>query len=136
MSKTTSTRVLITIDDRSNATLTLNRPDVHNALDPEMVRASPSVARDKAVRAVVIAGAGFCAAPDIAHMRQSAHFTKKQNFNSAANRHLFPRALLAEETHSRRGARRRARRWLRHRRGLRHRNCDALGLSEVKMSKQ
>ncbi|MDH4149592.1 MAG: enoyl-CoA hydratase/isomerase family protein [Betaproteobacteria bacterium] len=90
MSKTTSTRVLITIDDRGNATLTLNRPDVHNAFDPEMVRALTEalnqVARDKAVRAVVIAGAGksFCAGADIAHMRQSAHFTKKQNFDGAS----------------------------------------------------
>ncbi len=90
MSKTTSTRVLTTIDDRGNATLTLNRPDVHNAFDPEMVRALTAalshVAKDDAVRAVVIEGAGrsFCAGADIAHMRQSAQFTKKQNYDGAS----------------------------------------------------
>ena len=90
MSKTSSSRVLTTIDDRGNATLTLNRPDVHNAFDPDMVRALTAalshVAKDNAVRAVVIEGTGksFCAGADIAHMRQSARFTKKQNYDGAS----------------------------------------------------
>jgi len=89
MSKTISTRVVATIDDHGNATITLNRPDVHNAFDPDMVQALTvalnQVAKNDAVRAVVIAGAGksFCAGADIAHMRQSAQFTKAQNFKGA-----------------------------------------------------
>ncbi len=90
MSKTISTRVLTTIDDYGNATLTLNRPEVHNAFDPEMVRALTTalkkIAKDDSVRAVVIAGTGknFCAGADIAHMRQSARFTKLQNYRGAS----------------------------------------------------
>lgn len=90
MSKsTTGTRVLTSIDDSGNATITLNRPEVHNAFDPDMVReltaALKNIARNDAIRAVVIAGAGksFCAGADIAHMRQSAKFTKAQNYKGA-----------------------------------------------------
>ncbi len=90
MSKSTAgARVLTAIDDFGNAVITLNRPEVHNAFDPEMVRALTAtladIAADDAIRAVVIAGAGksFCAGADIAHMRQSAKFTKAQNFKGA-----------------------------------------------------
>jgi methylglutaconyl-CoA hydratase len=90
MSKTTGTRVLRSTDDFGNVTLTLNRPDVHNAFDPEMVRelttALESIQDDEGVRAVVIAGAGksFCAGADIGHMRASAKFTLAQNRKNAA----------------------------------------------------
>ncbi len=85
-----STRVLTSTDEYGNVTVTLNRPDVHNAFDPEMVKALTGtlhrIAKDKSIRAVVIAGAGksFCAGADIAHMRQSAHFTKAQNYKGAS----------------------------------------------------
>ncbi len=92
MSKSTaSARVLTTIDDFGNATVMLNRPEVHNAFDPDMVRALTAtladIAADDAIRAVVIAGAGksFCAGADIAHMRQSAKFTKSQNHKAAGD---------------------------------------------------
>lgn len=83
-------RVLKSVDDYGNATLTLNRPEVHNAFDPDMVReltvALEDIGRDDTVRAVVIAGAGlsFCAGADIAHMRQSAQFTRAQNYTRAS----------------------------------------------------
>ncbi len=89
MRKNTGTRVLQTIDEYGNATLTLNRPEVHNAFDPDMVRALTvaleGLGKDDTVRAVVIAGAGpsFCAGADIAHMRKSAQFTKVQNHKAA-----------------------------------------------------
>ncbi len=101
MSKTISTRVLTTIDDYGNATLTLNRPEVHNAFDPEMVRALTTalknIAKDDSVRAVVIAGTGknFCAGADIAHMRQSARFTKLQNYRGASESAGMFHALYA-----------------------------------------
>jgi methylglutaconyl-CoA hydratase len=102
MSKSTaSTRVLTSIDEYGNAIITLNRPDVHNAFDPEMVRALTAVladiAADDAVRAVVIAGAGksFCAGADIAHMRQSARFTKAQNYKAASESARMFQALYA-----------------------------------------
>ena len=86
---TDQSRVLQHIDAQGNAFLTLNRPDVHNAFDPEMVAALTRILgqlnRDPAVRAVVIRGAGksFCAGADIAHMRASAKFTRTQNHRNA-----------------------------------------------------
>lgn len=89
MSKNTAPRVLTAVDDYGNVTLTLNRPEVHNAFDPEMVQALTAafedIGRDDRVRAVVIAGAGpsFCAGADIVHMRKSAQFTPAQNHKAA-----------------------------------------------------
>lgn len=82
-------RVLFQIDEAGNASLTLNRPDVHNAFDPEMVEALTDalerVARSPEVRALVLRGAGtsFCAGADIAHMRKSATCTPEQNYEAA-----------------------------------------------------
>jgi enoyl-CoA hydratase/carnithine racemase len=58
------------------ATLTFNRPDKRNAMNDEMrtqfIQALESAAGDKAVRALVLTGAGkgFCAGGDIAGMEQ------------------------------------------------------------------
>jgi methylglutaconyl-CoA hydratase len=76
-------------DDFGNVILTLNRPEVHNAFDPEMVAelttALENLRGNDRVRAVVIAGAGksFCAGADIAHMRRSAKFSRAQNEKAA-----------------------------------------------------
>lgn len=78
-------KLITRIDDDGNAVVMLNRPDVHNAFDPEMVEAlTASLTRlgaDPHVRAVVLIGAGesFCAGADIGHMKKSAGYTKKQN---------------------------------------------------------
>lgn len=102
MSKpTASARVLTAIDDFGNAIITLNRPEAHNAFDPDMVRALTAtladIAAEASIRAVVIAGAGksFCAGADIAHMRQSAKFTKVQNFKAAGESARMFHALYA-----------------------------------------
>lgn len=82
-------KVLSQIDKDGNATVALNRPEVHNALDPEMgaqlVQTLKALEANPKVRAVVIMGQGesFCAGADIGHMRRSAKFSKKQNFQSA-----------------------------------------------------
>lgn len=97
MSKTGSApRVLLQRDDFGNATLTLNRPEVHNAFDSEMVQALTealeAINEDDGVRAVVISGAGksFCSGADISHMRASAKFTPAQNRkNAAASARMF-----------------------------------------------
>jgi enoyl-CoA hydratase/carnithine racemase len=58
------------------ATITLNRPEVLNALSPEMtdglLQAIDALARDERVRVVVITGAGraFCAGGDVTTMRE------------------------------------------------------------------
>jgi methylglutaconyl-CoA hydratase len=67
----------------------LNRPDVHNAFDPEMVDALTSTLNqleaDDKVRAIVLTGAGpsFCAGADIGHMKKSAAFSREQNLDNA-----------------------------------------------------
>ena len=82
-------KVLSQIDKDGNATVALNRPEVHNALDPEMgaqlITALRTLEADPKVRAVVLMGQGksFCAGADIAHMRKSAKFTREQNFKAA-----------------------------------------------------
>lgn len=82
-------KVLIRIDDDGNSTVMLNRPQVHNAIDPEMVEALTTAFKtlgaDPAVRAIVLVGAGdsFCAGADITHMKASAKFTRKQNLEAA-----------------------------------------------------
>jgi methylglutaconyl-CoA hydratase len=82
-------KVLVRIDDDGNATVLMNRPEVHNAFDPDMVEGL-SVAFDElggmdGVRAVVLMGAGpsFSAGADIGHMKKSASFSRKQNYATA-----------------------------------------------------
>ncbi len=84
-----SQKVLSQVDADGNATVMLNRPEVHNAFDPEMVGALTATLKklesnDK-VRAIVITGAGrnFCAGADIEHMKKSARFSREQNLDNA-----------------------------------------------------
>ncbi len=71
------------------ATLTLARPDVHNAFNAEMVatlRACFAVlADDPDVRVVVLTGAGasFCAGADLTWMRASLAWSHEQNIADA-----------------------------------------------------
>jgi methylglutaconyl-CoA hydratase len=82
-------KILSRIDPEGNATVVLNRPEVHNAFDPEMVEELSENLREldvnPGVRAVVLLGAGrnFCAGADIAHMKQSATYSRRQNFRVA-----------------------------------------------------
>jgi methylglutaconyl-CoA hydratase len=77
------------VDARGVATLTLNRPDKHNALDAAMLQqlheALLTLQSDERVRVVVMTGAGasFCAGADIAHMRAMQHATQAQNEQDA-----------------------------------------------------
>ena len=65
----------ITTDARGVATLTLNRPDKHNALNAEMIgeitHAANALGADPEVRIVVLTGAGrsFCAGGDLTWMQ-------------------------------------------------------------------
>lgn len=73
--------------DRAVARLTLDRPDVHNAFNAELIaeltRAFDRFAAQPAdeLRAVVIAGNGrsFCAGADIEWMRASLELTREEN---------------------------------------------------------
>ena len=99
-------KVLTHVDDDGNATVMLNRPEVHNAFDPEMTEGLTTVLelleKDAAVRAVVLVGAGpsFSAGADIAHMKKSAGATRKQNYESAlqASRMFYKLRTLKKPT--------------------------------------
>lgn len=84
-----SNEVLSKIDADGNATVVLNRPEVHNAFDPAMTRLLTETLRkldaNAQVRAVTLMGAGksFCAGADIGHMKASAKLSKAQNFKVA-----------------------------------------------------
>jgi methylglutaconyl-CoA hydratase len=82
-------KVLTQVDNDGNATVALNRPEVHNAFDPEMgvqlIHALKQLEADPKVRAVVLMGQGksFSAGADIEHMKKSAKFTQEQNRKAA-----------------------------------------------------
>lgn len=70
-------------------TLTLSRPSVLNALNPEMIgeitKAFKAAAKDKSVRVIVVDSEGdiFCAGADLNWMKNSIKQTKAQNLSSA-----------------------------------------------------
>src|SRR5690242_15903606 len=82
--------LLETVDERGVATLTLNRPEQHNAFDDGLIAAlTASLHRLGAaagIRAVVLAGAGqsFSAGADLAWMRRIAGQSFDSNLADAA----------------------------------------------------
>jgi methylglutaconyl-CoA hydratase len=71
-------------DERGIATVTLNRPEVRNAINPEMIgeitQAFTDISADDAIRAVVVQGAGkvFCAGGDLNWMRDVEGYTEQE----------------------------------------------------------
>ncbi|MDE1969660.1 MAG: enoyl-CoA hydratase/isomerase family protein [Alphaproteobacteria bacterium] len=81
--------VLVSRDARGVATVTLNRPERRNAFDDALIRELDrlfaNLARDTAVRVVVLTGAGsvFSAGADINWMRRVAGYSKRENHADA-----------------------------------------------------
>lgn len=81
--------VLISQDARGVAAVTLNRPERRNAFDDALIheldRLFAKLARDPAVRIVVLTGAGpaFSAGADINWMRRVAGYSKRENRTDA-----------------------------------------------------
>lgn len=81
--------VTTSISPRGVATLTLNRPDKHNALDGETLKqlhaALLEVQSNASARVVVLTGAGasFCAGADIGHMRSMLGASEQANVEDA-----------------------------------------------------
>jgi methylglutaconyl-CoA hydratase len=77
------------IDNRGVATLTLNRPDVHNAFDDamiaELIAVLDKLASDKAVRVLLLTanGKNFSAGADLNWMRSMAQKDYSQNLADA-----------------------------------------------------
>jgi methylglutaconyl-CoA hydratase len=100
--------VLSTVDDRGVATITLNRPEIHNAYDErlidELAGTLQGLREDRQVRVVVLRGNGkhFQAGADLNCLRRLASATPEQNFafslrTTEAMRRLnaFPRPTMA-----------------------------------------
>jgi len=72
------------------ATVTLNRPEVRNAFNDEVIaeltQAFNQLGQDDAVRAIVLAAVGpaFCAGADLNWMRRMADYTHAENLADAA----------------------------------------------------
>jgi methylglutaconyl-CoA hydratase len=98
-----SPKVLSQIDADGNATVVLNRPEVHNAFDPEMVDALTATLRQlesrTEVRAIVLTGAGrnFCAGADIEQMKRSATYSRERNLELARATSLMLQTLYTLE---------------------------------------
>jgi methylglutaconyl-CoA hydratase len=81
--------VLLTIDPRGIATVMLNRPDKHNALNAELIADLHSTLADidhnNEVRVIVLTGGGktFCAGGDLEHMARMSHASDADNFGDA-----------------------------------------------------
>ncbi|HSC05973.1 MAG TPA: enoyl-CoA hydratase-related protein, partial [Steroidobacteraceae bacterium] len=81
--------VITDIDARGVATVTLNRPDKHNAFDAvmigELTESLKMLDRDAGVRVVLLTGAGssFCAGADLAAMRSIARASESDNVQDA-----------------------------------------------------
>jgi methylglutaconyl-CoA hydratase len=77
--------IIVSTDARGVATLTLNRPNVHNAFDDALIAELASslgrIAADAAVRLVVLTGKGqsFSAGGDLNWMRRMAEFSEAAN---------------------------------------------------------
>ena len=90
------TTVQVTVRD-AIATVTLDRPDVRNAFNEEVIAELRQAFAGFApgVRAVVLTGAGpiFCAGADVQWMRRSKDFTEEENARDARAMALMYRAI-------------------------------------------
>lgn len=84
-----SESVLLSIDARGVATVTLNRPEKHNAFDDtlinELTRIFKQLGSDEQVRVVILAanGKSFCAGADLNWMRRMAEYSYEENLKDA-----------------------------------------------------
>lgn len=81
--------VLLDVDERGVATLTINRPDIHNAFDDALInrllQALESVEMDPRVRVVILRAEGksFSAGADLNWMRRMADYSEEENLADA-----------------------------------------------------
>ncbi len=82
--------VLVTVDSKGVATVTLNRPEIHNAFDEETIailtRKLRALGDDEDVRVVVLnsRGASFCAGADLKWMKRATDFSEAENLQDAS----------------------------------------------------
>jgi methylglutaconyl-CoA hydratase len=82
-------QIQLSTDSRGVATVTLNRPEKHNAFDEHVIADLTSafwkLGTTSSLRAVVLRAAGrnFCAGADIAWMKRTAGFSQSENLRDA-----------------------------------------------------
>ena len=85
----TTTALLTTIDEKGRATVTMNRPELHNAFDDTLIANLTGTLRDleadPAVRLVILTGSGksFSAGADLSWMRRMADYNREENLADA-----------------------------------------------------
>lgn len=83
------TSVAVEVDARGRATVTLDRPDLHNAFDDALIAdltaALDRLGKDDAVRVVLLAARGksFSAGADLNWMRRTAGYSREENLRDA-----------------------------------------------------
>ncbi|MCA1939603.1 MAG: enoyl-CoA hydratase/isomerase family protein [Caenispirillum bisanense] len=91
--------LLVSRDDRGVATVTMNRPEVHNAFDDVLIgritKAFEDLGADESVRVVVLASKGpsFSAGADLNWMKRMAGYTRDQNVEDALGLAAMCRAI-------------------------------------------
>ena len=84
-----SDSILVSVDGRGVATITLNRPDKHNAFGDQLIAELTALLKqldgDSAVRVLLLTGAGdsFSAGADLNWMRAMAGYSEQENFADA-----------------------------------------------------
>ncbi len=79
----------------------LNRPEVHNAFNVDVIKFLTKLFKDKktysGTRAIVLSGEGpsFCAGGDLTWMKSMLKFTKKQNIKDAENLYDLFQAMFS-----------------------------------------
>ncbi|HSE77363.1 MAG TPA: enoyl-CoA hydratase/isomerase family protein [Alphaproteobacteria bacterium] len=98
--------LLLDTDARGVATITLNRPQIHNAFDDalivDLIASLKRVELDPKVRVVVLAASGrsFCAGADLNWMKRMATYSERENRRDAEQLATLMRTLdrLAKPT--------------------------------------
>lgn len=91
--------LMLATDDRGVATLTLNRPEKHNALSgimiEELTSAAATLGADPSVRVVILTGMGasFCAGGDLGWMKEQMGATRRQRMAEGRKLALMLKAL-------------------------------------------
>ncbi|RPJ73351.1 MAG: enoyl-CoA hydratase/isomerase family protein, partial [Alphaproteobacteria bacterium] len=79
------------IDNRGVATITMNRPDLHNAFNDEMIseliKCFNDLSNNEKIRVVVLTGTGksFCAGADLNWMKRMKDYSFEENLKDSQN---------------------------------------------------
>jgi len=82
--------ILMTVDERGVASVTFNRPDVHNAMSalfiPELQEICALIESSKTIRVIVLSGLGesFCAGGDLNWMKSNINKSRAKRIEETA----------------------------------------------------